>query len=377
MRAAAVADGDAEGTGSGAASLTRTRAAQWTHAAPTWLPWLLLRMASGAVAILSLSVLVFAATQALPSDPARVILGPDAPEESIRTLRHQIGMDRPVTEQYFRWVRRAAVGDFGRSLDSDVPVSEIVVQHLENTFALLIGETALAVPGALVLGVFLALRRDGALDRSVVYLLVLLKAVPIFAVAIGLVMLLATSIFKVFPAVSLVDPNVPLLGQLHYLVLPVLTLAVSSAPYLVRLVRTAMIDVLESDYVAQARLRGIPERRILWRHALPNALVPAIQGTALMLSVSVAGSLVVEVMFAFPGIGSALNAAVGVRDLPVIQAIVLVIAVLVVAINLAADLLTVLLTPRLRTAGGPPLLSRSPLQAATGDDPADGWDPPL
>jgi peptide/nickel transport system permease protein len=317
---------------------------------PTWTPWFLGRLASGAAAILAISVIVFASTQALPSDPARVILGPDAPEETVRTLRAQLGLDQPVATQYARWVRRAAVGDFGRSLDSHVPVIELIGRRLRNTALLLGGVMTLIVPFALALGVWLAVRRDSRLDRAFVTTLIVLKALPAFAVAMGLIMLLSTSVFELLPAVSLVDPDRPLWGQLSYLVLPTLTLALSTLPYLVRLVRASMIEALETDYVTQARLRGIPERRVLWRHAAPNALVPAIQGLALTLSVLVGGTIVVEVVFAYPGIGSALNAAVGSRDIPMLQGLVLILTTAVVGVNLAADLLTVLLTPRLRTS---------------------------
>lgn len=317
---------------------------------PVWAPWLLGRLASGAAAVLALSAIVFAATQALPSDPARVILGPDAPETTAQILRGQLGLDQPIVTQYLHWLSRAAVGDFGRSIDSHVPVLELVSRRLGNTLVLLGAVAVVVVPLALVLGVALALRRDSRLDRAAVTSLIVLKALPAFTVAIGLTMLLSTSVFALLPAVSLVQPDRPLWGQLSYLVLPTITLALSTLPYLVRLVRGSMIEVLETDYVMQARLRGIPERRIIWRHAIPNALVPAIQGLALTLSVLVGGALVVEVMFAYPGIGSALSAAVGARDIPVLQGVVLIITTCVVGVNLLADLLTVLLTPRLRTA---------------------------
>jgi peptide/nickel transport system permease protein len=317
---------------------------------PVWMPWLLGRFASGVAAVLAITVIVFAATQALPSDPARVILGPDAPEESVRTLRTQLGLDQSLPTQYAHWLRHAAVGDFGRSLDSHAPVIDLVGVRLRNTGLLLGGVMAIVVPFALMLGVWLALRRDSRTDRAFVTALILFKALPAFAVAIGLVMLLSTSVFEVLPAVSLIQTDRPLWSQLSYLVLPALTLALTTLPYLVRLVRASMIEVLETDYVTQARLRGIPERRLLWRHAAPNALVPAIQGLALTLSVLVGGTIVVEVVFAYPGIGSALNAAVGLRDIPMLQGLVLILTTAIVGVNLTADLLTVLLTPRLRTS---------------------------
>jgi peptide/nickel transport system permease protein len=317
---------------------------------PVWTPWFVGRLVSSAAAILAISVVVFAATQALPSDPARVILGPDAPEETVHILQHQLGLDRPLPEQYGRWLGRAVVGDFGRSLDSHAPVLPFVARRLGNTLALLAGVMLTVVPAALLLGVLLAVRRDSRLDRIAVTAMIVFKALPPFAVAIGLVLLLATSVLRVLPAVSLLEPGRSLLGQWRALVLPVITLSISGLPYLVRLVRGSMIEVLETDYVVQARLRGIPERRILWGHALPNALIPAIQGLALTLGVLIGGALVVELVFAYPGIGSALNVAVGMRDVPVIQATVLVLTVGVVSLNLGADLLTILLTPRLRTA---------------------------
>jgi peptide/nickel transport system permease protein len=344
--AAPVADDD---LGEAAADVTAERPAP-RRRLPVWAPWLLGRLGSGAVAVLALSAIVFAATQALPSDPARVILGPDAPEATARILRAQLGLDQPLATQYLHWLGRAVHGDFGRSLDSHVPVIDLVARRLGNSLVLLGAVAAFVLPLALVLGVGLALRRDGRLDRATVTSLIVLKALPPFAVAIGLTMLLSTSVFELLPAVSLVEADRPLWRQLPYLVLPTLTLGLSTLPYLVRLVRSSMIEVLETDYVMQARLRGIPERRLVWRHAIPNALVPAIQGAALTMSVLLGGTLVVEVMFAYPGIGSALSAAVGARDIPVLQGVVLILTTGVVGVNLLADLLTVLLTPRLRVA---------------------------
>ena len=161
------------------------------------------------------------------------------------------------------------------------------------------------------------------------------------------------------PAVSILDPDQSLLRQLKFLILPVLALSLTALPYLTRMVRAAMIESLESDYVIAARLRGIPHRRIVWLHTLPNALVPAIQGVALTLRTLIGGAVLAEVIFSYPGIGTALNAAIQMRDLPMIQAIVLVITLAVVLVNLLADLLTVLLTPKLRTARRVTLIQRN------------------
>jgi peptide/nickel transport system permease protein len=321
----------------------------WQAKVPYWLPWLCVRLAAGIATIWLLSLVVFAATQALPSDPARVILGPEAPESAVSTLRHQLGLDQPLVQQYGRWLRRAVCLDFGRSLDSHAPVTELLGCRLGNTCALLLLAVTPSVLIAVLLGGFMARRRDSRVDRVALIFLIVAKAIPAFAIAIALVALLATSALQLLPAVSLIDPHRSVFAQLNMMVLPAVTLVLSTAPYLVRLVRTSMSEALESEYVLASRLRGIPEHRIVWRHALPNALVPMVQGTALSLGVLLGGTLVVEVTFNFPGLGTALNSAVQSRDLPMIQATVLVITTGVVGLNLLADLLTLLLTPKLRT----------------------------
>jgi peptide/nickel transport system permease protein len=326
---------------------------------PAWLSWFIGRLGYGLLTAWVISLVVFIATQALPSDPARVILGPDAPLESILTLQRQLGLDRPIIEQYLRWLGHALSGELGVSLDSNVAVGSILFGRFGYTLALLAGVIALVVPVALLLGVSLALRRDSRLDRWSLSLLIFLKATPGFLLAIGLVLLFSMPHMDVLPAVSILDPDKSLLRQLQFLVLPVLTLSLSALPYLTRMVRASMIEALESDYVVAARLRGIPEWRIVWRHTLPNALIPAIQGVALTLRTLIGGALLAEVIFSYPGIGTSLNSAIQMRDLPMVQAIVLVITLGVVLINLFADLLTVLLTPKLRTARRVTMIQRN------------------
>eukprot|EP01132_Coremiostelium_polycephalum_P018490 gene18490-22038_t len=324
---------------------------------PAWLSWFIGRLGYGLLTAWVISLVVFIATQALPSDPARVILGPDAPLESILTLQHQLGLDQPILRQYLRWLGSALSGDLGVSLDSNAPVGSILWGRFGYTLALLAGVIAVVVPAALGLGVYLSLRRDSHLDRWSLSLLIFLKATPGFLLAIGLVLLFSMPHMDWLPAVSILDPDQSLWRQLPFLALPVVALSLSALPYLTRMVRAAMIDALESDYVIAARLRGIPHWRIVWRHTLPNALVPAIQGVALTLRTLIGGAVLAEVIFSYPGIGTALNAAIQMRDLPMIQAIVLVITLAVVLINLLADLLTVLLTPKLRTARRVTLIS--------------------
>lgn len=321
-----------------------------TLALPAWFPWFLTRIVSGLLVIFVITLIVFIATQALPSDPARVILGAEAPEETVQLLREQLGLTQPILVQYWHWLIQLFQGNFGRSIDSHVPVVQIIRNFFGNTIALSSLVIAITLPVSVLLGVCLALRRDSKLDRIVVSTSIIFKAVPGFVLAIWLMMFFSTSVFHALPAASLLIPGQSPFTQIEFLILPVLTLSLSLIPYLMRLVRGSMIDALESDYVTAARMRGIPERRIIWRHVLPNALVPVVQGTALSIRVLLSGAIIVEVVFSYPGIGNALNAAIEMRDIPTIQAIVLLLTICVVIINLIADLLTTLLTPKIRTA---------------------------
>jgi peptide/nickel transport system permease protein len=197
----------------------------------------------------------------------------------------------------------------------------------------------------------MAVRRDRGADRIVLLGSLGLTALPEFVIGMGLIILLATTVFHVFPAVSLLAPGESPLADPSKLVLPVLTLVLAVVPYLYRLVRASTIEALESEYVVMARLKGMPEHSVVLRHVLPNALVPVIQASALVLTYLLGSAVVIESLFQFPGLGSDLTGAISHRDLPVMQAYVLVLAAAVVLFNLAADVLTVLVTPRLRTEG--------------------------
>lgn len=316
----------------------------------TLLKWIFKRTLSSILGLLAISVLVFVATQALPSDPARVILGPEASEEAAQILRHQLGLDQSLVQQYFNWVTPALQGDFGVSIDSKMPVTSLVAIKVKNTLILLGLTLLVLIPASFAIGIYLALHKDALLDRMAISFLIFTKAVPSFAIAYGLVMLLSTLVFNIFPAVSLIQVNQSIWSQLQFMVLPMLTLVLSSLPYLVRLIRGSLIEVLQSDFIISAHLRGLDKKQVIWKYAIPNAVIPAIQAIALISSVLLGGALVVEVVFAYPGIGSALNAAVDIRDIPVIQAVVVFLASGVMLINLVADVVTVLLTPKLRTA---------------------------
>jgi peptide/nickel transport system permease protein len=308
------------------------------------------RLALGVLTLWLVSVLVFFATQSLPGDAAKAVLGSRATPQQIRTVRHELGLDRPLLAQYTKWLEDTVRGQLGTSLTGDhEAVTTIIGQRVVNSAVLVVLAALVSVPISISLGALSALRRDTRMDVTGTIATLTLASLPEFVIGIAVVLFLATQVVHWFVPVSVLNPNEPIWSQLDLLVLPVLTLTLAVLPYVVRMMRASTIEVLESDYVSMARLKGGPESVIMRRHVFPNALVPAIQGTAMQLAWLAGGIVVVEYLFAYPGIGSALVDAVTNRDLPVIQALTLLIAAAYVFTNLAADILTILLSPRLRT----------------------------
>ena len=313
-----------------------------------WIAW---RLVLGVLVVLAASVIIFLATTALPTNPAQAILGKQATPDAVARLTASLGLDRPIADQYLSWLGGVLQGDFGTSLASRRPVAEQLGPALENSLVLLLLTALIAIPASVLLGAVTALRRDGFFDRATLLVSLGLTAVPEFVIGMLLVILFATLVFPVLPAVALIPAGANPLGYPRELALPVLTLVLAVVPYLYRLVRNTMIDVLDSEYVTMARLKGMPARIVLLRHALPNAMIPVTQASAVILSYLLGGIVVVEYVFRYPGLGTLLTEAIGNRDIPVIQATALVLATGVVLFNLAADVLTVALTPKLRTGG--------------------------
>jgi peptide/nickel transport system permease protein len=313
--------------------------------------FVLRRVMLGVVTLFAVSLIVFAATQALPSDPARAILGRTATPESLAALRKQLNLNHSVVSQYTHWLGGVLTGDLGHSLAArGEPVTTVLGKRLENSAFLVLLAAVFSVPFSIFLGVTAARRRDGPLDHGLSLVLLALAALPEFVVGIALVLLFGTTVFHWLPAVSLIPPEDAPWQHLKELVLPTVTLVLAVSPYVARIMRASMVEVLESDFVEMARLKGMPERHVLWRHAVPNALAPAIQVIALNLAYLAGGIVVVEFVFGFPGIGSAFVDAVSNRDLPIVQALAVLIAAAYVCFNLLADVATILVSPRLRTS---------------------------
>jgi peptide/nickel transport system permease protein len=314
--------------------------------------FLVRRLLLAVVVLFLVSVLVFAATQAL-GNPARAILGRNSNPASLAALTKQLHLNRPVLSQYWSWFKGILHGNFGVSLAAQQPVTKVIGARLVNSGVLVLFSAIISIPLSIAIGSWAALRREKAFDTVSSTLLLVLAALPEFVVAVLLVILLSTTVFHWLPAISPVPPGSHPWDHLKGLILPTATLVVAVAPYVARIMRASMIEVLESDYVEMARLKGLPERTVLIRHALPNALGPVFQVIAINLAYLAGGIVVVEYVFNYPGIGSALQDGVVNHDIPLVQALAMIIAGVYVVLNLLADVGTILVTPRLRTRLGP------------------------
>src|SRR5829696_3706289 len=308
------------------------------------------RLALGVFTLWVISLIVFAAVLALPGDAATAILGKEATPDRVAALRDQLNLNGSVVSQYLQWIGGVVTGSFGESAATQQPVSELLSERVGNSLFLVLIASLVAIPLSIAVGVWMAMRRDRAVDHIGSTVSLVLAALPEFVIGIGLILLFATSVFQWFPAVSLVAPDERAWDVPDVVVLPAATLVLAVVPYISRIMRGSMVEVLESDYVTTARLKGLPEREVIWRHAVPNAIVPAIQVSALQLAWMAGGVVVVEFVFSYPGIGQALVDAVGNRDMPVVQTVTMLGAAIYVLLNLAADLLTIVVTPKLRTA---------------------------
>ena len=297
--------------------------------------------------LLLVSIIIFTMLEVLPGDVASRILGRDATPESLAALRAQLHLDEPAPHRYLDWLGGILRGDFGEALTSSRPVTAILAPRIFNTLVLSAAAFVLYLPLALIPAMAQAMRRDGPLDHGLSVITLVLLSTPDFL--LGTLLLIAFVItIPIFPAMSLVDQSSGVAEYLRAIALPAVTLAIVMAVYAVRMLRDNLIEVLDSEYVRMAELKGLPRRQVLLRHALPNALVPTLNITALNLAYLIGGVVIVEKVFSYPGFGSLLVDALQLRDLPLIEATVLIAAAVYVGANLLADIGAILLNPRLR-----------------------------
>ena len=322
--------------------------ARTRRAGGTILPLLARRLVAGVFTLFAVSIIVFAATQVLPGNAATAVLGQSATPLRVAQLEAQMHLNRPAVVQYASWIGGIMHGSPGTSLVANQPVASIVLPRVLASAALVILAAVIGVTIGVVGGVLAASRRSGLIDQSMSLGSLIITAMPEFVVALLLVVLFSTTVFRVLPAVSIITPGQSVLDSPSQLVLPVATLVIVIVPYIFRMMRGAMLEALESDYVEMAQLRGQSVRRVLFVHALPNALAPVIQVIGLTLLYLAGGIVVVEFVFNYRGLGQGLINAVTTRDIPTIQFLVLLLAAFYVFVNIVTDVLVLLVSPRRR-----------------------------
>jgi peptide/nickel transport system permease protein len=305
------------------------------------------RVAALVATLFFVSALVFVVVRVLPGDPAALIMGTEGSPEALARLRESLGLNRPLPVQYVEWLGGALHGDLGRSIQYDVPVGQLIVSRLPVTLPLTLLAAAFMVVGALPLGLYAATRHRRAGDYAAMIVSQLGISVPQFWS--GLLLILLFSVTLGWVRAGGFDGWAAGVGAgLRALVLPAVALGVFQAAVLVRATRSAVLDVLREDYVRTARAKGVSEVRVVGVHTLRNALIPIVTVAGLQLGQLMAGSIVLESVFALPGLGRLALGAISARDLPVVQGVALFVASTIVVINFAVDLAYGVLDPRIR-----------------------------
>jgi peptide/nickel transport system permease protein len=308
------------------------------------------RLAIGLVTLLVVSIVVFLATEVLPGNAAVAVLGRSANPARLRALERQLHLNRSLADQYWTWLSGLLTGKLGASLANGQPVWALVKPRLINSAVLVVLAGVIGAAAGMGLGAVAALRKNSWFDHVTSVIALAVTSLPEFVVAISLIIVLSTVVVHWLPAVSLLPPGTYAWSQPKLLVLPVATLVIVIVPYIFRMMRAAMIEALESDYVEMARLKGVPQWRVVLVHALPNAIAPTIQVIGLNFLYLAGGVVIVEYVFNFAGIGQGLVFAVSNRDIPVVQFIVVVLAAFYVLMNILSDVIALLATPRRRIA---------------------------
>jgi peptide/nickel transport system permease protein len=307
------------------------------------------RLGLAVVTLVLVSIVLFAVAQILPGDVGRAILGPYATEEQVAALNHTLGVDRPLPVRYGDWIGGFVTGDWGDSVLLKTPIRPLVFDRFWNSLQLALVAIVVIVPLSIGLGVLAALREGGLLDRATSIAGLSLLAIPEFVSGTILLVLFAVAL-RWFPVSAQFSPGAGPIDRLHHLFLPSLPLMFVLFGYIARMARAGTLDALKSQYVRTAILKGLPRRRIVVRHVLRNSLLPTITVVGVQIGWLVGGLVVIETLFNYPGIGSLMLDAAKGHDVPVLEATVLVVALIYMLLNLTADLLYGVLNPRIRHA---------------------------
>ena len=307
------------------------------------------RFATFVATLAGTTIITFLALEILPGDPARVILGVEAPDSAVQALRDQLGLDRPALERYLDWVSSLATGSFANSYTYSVPVDELLAARLEITVPLALLAMALSVAMAMTLGIFAAARHNQRGDVAVMAVSQLGISVPNFWLALLLILLFAIHL-RWFSAGGFPGWDAGVGPALKSLLLPALALATVQGAILTRFTRSAVLETMREDYVRTARAKGLTRGQTLRRHVLRNAMIPLVTVMGLQFANLLAGTIVVENVFALPGVGRLILQAITNRDLVVVRDVVTLLAAMVVLINLGVDLLYAAIDPRLKSS---------------------------
>ena len=298
-------------------------------------------------ALLLASLVIFTAVEVLPGDSAQMILGTEARPDTLAALRHDMGLDRPVTQRYADWVAGFVQGDLGTSRTYSLSVSTLVAERLVVSVPLALAALAFAVGTGLSLGIFAALRRNSLIDQALMGLTQIGIAVPNFWFAMVLVLVFAVNL-RIFPAGGFPGWAQGGFAAMSSLVLPTVALALPQAAILARIVRASLIETLHEDYMRTARAKGLSHGQAIRRHALRNSMIPVLTIMGLQLAFLLAGAIIIENVFALPGLGRLIFQAIQQRDRVVVMSIVLLLVGTIMLINLALELIYLVVDPRLR-----------------------------
>jgi len=300
--------------------------------------YIIRRFVQSLVALLALSLLIFLMSR-LTGDPTLLMLPDDATHEDVERLRDALGLNRPLPVQYWVFLRNAVQGDFGRSIRARMPVIDMLKERLLNSVKLAAVAFCAAILLAFPLGVIAAVKKGTVFDTMANMVAVLGQSLPQFWVGIVLIQLFAVRLGWL--------PVAGAGGVAHY-IMPAFTLGWFVVAGMMRLLRSSMLDVMDSEFVKLARIKGLPSRTVIWKHALRNALIPVLTFGAIYLAGLITGAILVETVFAWPGVGQLIYQGIVFRDFPVVQAVVLLTAGIVIMVNLLVDITYAYIDPRIR-----------------------------
>ncbi|WP_435194847.1 ABC transporter permease [Natronomonas sp. EA1] len=313
--------------------------------------YVLRRIGFMAVTLFFVTLITFAVTNILPGDVALLILGPNANEQSLEALRAQLGLNRPLYIQYIDWVIGLLQGNMGESLRFSEPVTSLIAERLPRSLMLAFAATFIAVILSIPLGIYAAVRQNEAPDVTASMFAFIGISMPIFLWGLVFILVFAAW-FNLFPTGGYVAPSEDFVGAMRHLILPAGAMGIALTAYIMRMTRSSMIEVMSEEYINLARAKGMSQRVIVLRHALKNAVIPVITVIAFQFSYAFGGVIVLEEVFVWPGIGRLTLTAIQNRDIPLIQGCIIIIALIYMFSNLAADLLYAYFDPRIRYGGG-------------------------